>query len=134
MWLSFCTTCTILLAQFCLYIMPGTFKYISLFILDTPIMGGHSLAVQYGPPLLGPVLLKEGNWSTLRKPAVFDKVKLDNIHLTCNQDNFNYITPWSWNQTLVKVTRDTCTATEPPTPKLTFPRNSRSGDTSHQPH
>ena len=42
------------------------------------------------------------------------RVKLDNTLLTCNQGNFNQITVWSQNQTLVAVVRNTCTTTVPP--------------------
>ena len=44
------------------------------------------------------------------------RVKLDNTLLACDQGNFNQITAWSRNQTLVIVVRDTYTTTVPPAP------------------
>ena len=40
-------------------------------------------------------------------------VKLDNTLLTCDKGNFNQITAWSRNRTLVTVVRDMCTTTGP---------------------
>ena len=59
-----------------------------------------------------------GNRSTRRKLAMFGRVKLDNTLLTCDQGNFNQITPRSRNRILVTVVRDTCTTTVSPAPQL----------------
>ena len=56
------------------------------------------------------------------------RVKPDNTLLTCDQGNFNQITAWGRNQTLVTVVRDTCTTTVPPAPLCNFNVTS---DTSH---
>ena len=45
------------------------------------------------------------------------RVKLDNTLLTFDHGNFNQITAWSRNQTLVIVVRDTCSTTVPPVPR-----------------
>ena len=53
------------------------------------------------------------------------RVKLDDTLLTCDQGNFNQITEWRWNRTLVTVVKDTCTTTVPPVPPI-FRSNTRS--------
>ena len=47
---------------------------------------------------------------------ILGRVKLDNTLLTCGQSNFNQVTAWSRNRTLVTVVGDTCATTEPPAP------------------
>ena len=42
------------------------------------------------------------------------RVKLNITLLTCDQGNFNQITAWSRNRTLVTGVRDTCTTPVPP--------------------
>ena len=64
----------------------------------------------------GPSVSAGGNRSSRRKPAMFGRVKLDNTLLTCDQGNFNQITVWSRNRTLVTVVKDTCSTTVPPVP------------------
>ena len=59
-----------------------------------------------------------GNRSTWRKPARLGKVRLHNIYLTRDQGNFNQVTTWSRNRTLVTVVTDTCTTTVPPAPLM----------------
>ena len=58
------------------------------------------------------------NQSTWRKPAMLGRVKLDNPLLTCDQGNFNQITPRSRNRTLMIVVRDTHAVTVPPGPLM----------------
>ena len=70
----------------------------------------------------GSSVTERGNRGIRRKRAMLGRDKLDNILLTCDRDNFNQITAWSRNRTLVTVVRDTCTTTVPPASQACFNR------------
>ena len=80
---------------------------IPLFILDNyQLPELFSLEVQCGATPHWSSVTTGGNWSTLKKLALLDRVKLGNTLLACDQFYFNNITAQSWNQILVTVGRD----------------------------
>ena len=80
-----------------------------------------SLEVQWGPPLMGPMLLQEE--TRVPGESMWCLVELDNTPLTCDQGNFNLITGQCQNQTLVTLVEDTHTTTLPPAPPPAHPSN-----------